>query len=154
MKVCLIRSAQTEDYESIERIMRQVHTLHVELRPDVYAPLEPAISFEEFQAAVDSQTLCIADMDGSCVGLVWFRFRNVGGEGRVSRIILFIETLAVDEAHRQCGVGRALLDHVRTLAQEAQCDGVELQVNARNDSARAFYAQCGFSEKSINLELL
>ncbi len=33
-------------------------------------------------------------------------------------------------------------------------DGLELQVNARNTAARKMYEKLGFTEKSVNLELL
>ena len=42
----------------------------------------------------------------------------------------------------------------KTLARQERCDGLELQVNARNQAAYAMYRHCGFTEKSINMELL
>lgn len=131
-----------------------MHSLHTALRPDIYAPHSPAISSDEFYQACEDNALCVAEENNSVVGLVWFQFRSVSGEGRVSRRVLFIDVLAVDKEHRGKGLGRMLLDFARARAQEEKCDGVELQVNARNAAARAFYAQCGFAEKSINLELL
>lgn len=37
---------------------------------------------------------------------------------------------------------------------EKNMDGIELQVNARNVTAYEMYKKCGFTEKSINMELL
>ena len=40
------------------------------------------------------------------------------------------------------------------MKTEKNMDGIELQVNARNVAAYEMYKKCGFTEKSINLELL
>lgn len=37
---------------------------------------------------------------------------------------------------------------------EKNMDGIELQVNARNRAAYEMYKKYGFTEKSINMELL
>ena len=42
----------------------------------------------------------------------------------------------------------------KIIAKEKRCDGVELQVNARNANAKVMYEKYGFTEKSINMELL
>ena len=45
-------------------------------------------------------------------------------------------------------------DKVMAIKEEEGLDGIELQVNARNAAAREMYRKCGFTEKSINMELL
>ena len=68
--------------------------------------------------------------------------------------MLYIDTLVVEEAARGQGIGRALLDRLRRIAAEGAYDGIELQVNARNLQAKKLYEAYGFTEKSINMELL
>jgi hypothetical protein len=43
-----IRFSQINDYDQIERIAMQGHTLHVKLRPDVYIPMPVVIAREKF----------------------------------------------------------------------------------------------------------
>ena len=43
---------------------------------------------------------------------------------------------------------------IRELKEETHADGIELQVNARNKAAYEMYSHYGFTEKSINMELL
>lgn len=50
-----------------------------------------------------------------------------------------LEMLFVDAAHRDCGVGSALLDHVITNNAVTSVD-----VNEQNESAVGFYAHHGF----------
>ena len=44
--------------------------------------------------------------------------------------------------------------HVAWRPDISGSDGIELQVNARNHAAYEMYKKCGFTEKSINMELL
>ena len=43
---------------------------------------------------------------------------------------------------------------LKNLKKEKHFDGIELQVNAKNVAAYEMYKKCGFTEKSINMELL
>ena len=70
------------------------------------------------------------------------------------RKVLFIDSMAVDENHRGQGIGHQLFDYVRTIYKEEHYDGLELHVNAKNAAAMEMYKKYGFTEKSINMELL
>lgn len=83
-----------------------------------------------------------------------FTYRHVGSDKQVKRDVLFIDAMAVDEAYRGKGIGHQMFDVVKQIAKEKQLDGIELQVNARNAKAKAMYESYGFTEKSINMELL
>ena len=148
-----IRPAAESDYPAVERIMQQVQALHVSLRPDIYKPYKIALPREEFDRAVRENRFFAAVCDGEVVGILHLQRHSVGSSTQVSRRVLFVDTLAVDESLRGKSIGQALLNHARSLRDELKLDGLELQVNARNRAARAFYARCGFTEKSVNLEL-
>lgn len=154
MNPCLIRFAREDDEARVEAILHQVHTLHLAWRPDIYKPCDPVLPHDAFLADVAQQHLAVAELDGAVVGLLAFARRHVASDTQVTRDVLFIDTIAVDEAHRGRGIGRQLLDFAKELARREHLDGVELQVNARNTAAYAMYRRCGFTEKSINMELL
>ena len=46
------------------------------------------------------------------------------------------------------------MDHAVKIKERKGFDSVDLQVNAKNRDAYEFYKHYGFSEKSVNLELL
>ena len=68
--------------------------------------------------------------------------------------IVFIDTMAVDEPYRGMGVGHLFFEKVKEIKAKKRLDGIELQVNAKNQAAYEMYCNYGFTEKSINMELL
>jgi len=45
-------------------------------------------------------------------------------------------------------------EKVKEIKAKKNLDGIELQVNAKNKAAYEMYCNYGFTEKSINMELL
>ena len=45
-------------------------------------------------------------------------------------------------------------EKVKEIKAKKRLDGIELQVNAKNQPAYEMYCNYGFTEKSINMELL
>lgn len=55
-----------------------------------------------------------------------------------------IFNLAVDIAHRRCGIGRALLQHALLIGYRNRARVAVLEVRRSNDAARQLYASLGF----------
>ncbi len=153
MEKCFIRSARAEDYNTVETIMKEVQQLHVDWRPDIYKPADPVYSKEYFEKLVSENRLLVAELEGSVAGLLSYVYRHVESDKQVTRDVLFVDDLAVKEEYRCRGIGSQLLQFVKDKVRDEHLDGLELQVNAKNVAARKMYAHCGFTEKSINMEL-
>lgn len=153
MDIC-IRWAETGDYDSVESIMKQVQQLHIDWRPDIYKTADPVYSRELFADLVKQKHVLIAQTDAGVVGIATFAYRHIASDKQVTRDVLFVEDLAVKDGYRGQGIGTLLMEHMKQKVVSEHLDGLELQVNARNTSARKMYAKLGFTEKSINLELL
>lgn len=151
---CKIRSACRGDYESVRSIMRQVQQLHVEWRPDIYKPNDDLIPREMFEKLTAGDTFFVAELDGIVVGVMEIVFRHIETPSHVTRNVIFIDTMAVEERYRGMGVGHLFFEKVKQIKAEKKLDGIELQVNAKNKAAYEMYSSCGFTEKSINMELL
>lgn len=154
MEKTIIRPAGPEDYEAVERIMKQVQKMHVEWRPDIYRYVETALPCEAFAEAVKQGTFLAAERNGKVVGILSYLIRHVESENHVTRDVIFIDSMAVEEDCRGQGIGRQLFDAVRKIREQRGLDGIELQVNAKNTAAKKMYESYGFTEKSINMELL
>ncbi len=147
-----IRLATDQDYKSVERIMRQVHTMHVHWRPDIYRDMDPLLPYDMYQEHLTRKQILVADLEGETVGLLICLVRHISGGPMRERKVLFVDSMAVEEGYRGRGIGHKLFDYVLGLCREGQFDGLELQVNAKNAAARAMYEKYGFTEKSINME--
>lgn len=149
-----IRCAEQKDYDSAEEIMKEVQQLHIEWRPDIYKASDPVLPQKVFEEMVAQKTLLVAEVNGTVEGILSYMYRHVKSEKQVERTVLFIDDLAVKEQSRGKGIGSSLLAYIKEKADREHLDGVELQVNARNVKAKQMYEKNGFTEKSINMELL
>lgn len=149
-----IRYAESHDYSQVETIMQQVQDMHVNWRPDIYKRGGVVLPPEIFDEAVQNKEFIVAETDDKIVGLLFFMIRHIENNNQVTRDVLFIDSMAVAEGYRGQGVGHRLFEFVKQIRQQRNLDGIELQVNAKNLEAKAMYEKYGFTEKSINMELL
>ena len=150
-----IRNATTNDYGSVIKIISQVQDMHVEWRPDIYKYNDNLITKEEFEKLVENNTFFVVENENKkIVGVLEIIFRHIESPAHVTRDVIFIDTMAVDEKYRGLGVGHKMFEFLKMMKIEKNMDGIELQVNARNRAAYEMYKKYGFTEKSINMELL
>lgn len=149
-----IRAARINDYQAVETIMQQVQQLHIGWRPDLYQHSETMLPFEVYEQAVEAGTFFVAEYDGRVAGILWIVYRHTENPVQVMRDIIFIDSMGVDEKYRGKGIGHAFFDFLKELKDQKGYDGIELQVNAKNEAARKFYSDSGFTEKSVTMELL
>lgn len=149
-----IRTAKKVDYESVIKIMSQVQDMHVEWRPDVYKPNDNLIPEDVFEKIIENGTFYVAEANDMVVGVLEIVFRHIESPSHVTRDIIFIDTMAIDKNFRGMGIGHQMFDFLKVIKQEKGLDGIELQVNAKNRAAYEMYQKCGFTEKSINMELI
>ena len=97
-----IRNASIHDYHAVEAIMRQVQQMHIDWRPDIYKHSEAVLPATMFEQAVRDQTLFVADCEGRVAGVLMIQYRHIESTNQVTRDVLFIDTMAVDE-HYQYG---------------------------------------------------
>ena len=148
-----VRKAVIADHDTVSTIMNQVQEMHIHWRPDIYKPAKELLPIDGFRAALADDLFYVAEIDGKVVGVLGLEFRHIETPAHVTRDVLFIDSMAVDEAYRGRGVGHAFFDMVKKLAKQKNCGGIELQVNARNEQAYEMYTGYGFTEKSVTMEL-
>ena len=149
-----IRNAKLDEYESVEAIMKQVQQMHVVWRPDIYKYNDTVLTLEIYAQAVKDKTFFVAEY-GECVaGILFIIYRHIENPVQITRNIIFVDSMAVDEKYRGKGIGHAFFDFLKELRLQKGYDGIELQVNAKNEAAYKMYKDYGFTDKSINMELL
>ncbi len=148
-----IRNARPDEYKIVEAIMRQVQQMHIDWRPDIYKDSETVLPLELYEQAVKEETFYVAEYDGKVAGILFIQYRHIESPNQVTRNIIFVDSMAVEEKYRGKGIGHAFFDFLGELRDQRGYDGIELQVNARNKAAYQFYSNYGFTDKSINMEL-
>lgn len=89
--------------------------------------------------ATPGRTVLLAEVGGAVVGTV--DVTVVANAARDARPYLLAENVVVDAAHRDRGVGRALLEAAQQRARTAGC--YKVQLSAAEPDAFAFYEAIG-----------
>ena len=143
----------TKSYRpAVNRLARQVHTMHVEWRPDLYTMPEELFPEEFYSELVKNRELYVAKLNGVVAGFCWLKMKLSSGIGIVPRKIMFIDQLCVDEPLRNHGIGTQMVAEIRVLARAFGCTDLELGVYPQNDAAVSFWQKCGFMIQSITMQ--
>jgi GNAT superfamily N-acetyltransferase len=91
--------------------------------------------------------IAMATLGDDVEGWIWFGIELKNGE-----TVCEVFHVSVRHDARGAGVGRALLDHARSVAVPRGCSIMTLNVDAAADGARAFFRGAGFSESAVSME--
>ena len=151
-----IRQGLKDDYENVRRMVEMGQIYHVNLRPDIYKEVghNTFISRTYYEQLVNDNHIAIAEINGIGVGFIIYIDMIKENEFMKRHHILFIDSLVVDEKYWNQGIAKMLIDWAISYAEEKELEKVELQVNANNIVAKHMYDNLGFTEKSINMEML
>lgn len=148
--IALERATQ-EDRQAVDALAREVHSLHVAWRPDIYEMPREIYPADRFQNGLDSGSLYVARQGNTVVGYAAIKIRDYDWAGMVPRRVLVLDELCVArDCHRQ-GIGRAMMTALRELAKAEKCADMQLGVYPQNRDAVAFYEACGFSLQSVTM---
>lgn len=151
-----IRPATLADVASLVRLNAVVQQLHLDQRPDQFAPATPSDVTAWFRGLLP-QAHCsawIAECDALVVGyLLGLVHSRAATPFSPPRSWFEVDQLAVDPTYRNRGVGSALLAQAITSARENQIGNVELTTWAFNAPAESLFAKLGFVRKHVRLEL-
>ena len=101
-----IRDMESKDYPEIDRLMKELHELHVKGRPDLYTELEHPYSQEEFEKIVDNpETIAIVSQEeGKVTGLCIGTLRKKSG--MVEMRTLYMDDLVVEGCYTAAFLGK------------------------------------------------
>lgn len=138
-----IRDMESKDYPEIDRLMKELHELHVQGRPDLYTELEHPYSQEEFEKIVnDPETIAIVSQEeGKVTGLCIGTLRKKSG--MVEMRTLYMDDLVVDRDYRGKGIASQLYREMEERGRKAGAKRLDLMVWEFNERARRFYENQG-----------
>ena len=148
----MLELATLKNRSAVNRLARQVHEMHVQWRPDLFTMPEELFPEELYAELVKNRELYVAKLDGTVIGFALLKMRVSEGVGKVTRKIMLIDQVCVDEALRNHGIGTQMMEEVRILARAFGCTDLQLGVYPQNDAAVSFYQKCGFMIRSIDMQ--
>lgn len=144
-----IEIPQIENYNSVNKLAKQVHKLHVNWRPDLFLSVDEVISKEDFEKIIQAKEIFVAKIEDEIVGYITFSIKEKDNPNMRYRKQLQIEAICVDEKNREKGIGTELLKYAKKFGKENNCTDLYLTVNKENEKAIKVYEEFGFKIKSI-----
>jgi ribosomal protein S18 acetylase RimI-like enzyme len=88
----------------------------------------------------------VAENEAGLVGVASFWIKPDLAHGDT---VVEVQMLVIAEDHRRAGVGRLLMEEVRSVASDNGASQIELVATSENVAARAFYRSLGFVEADV-----
>lgn len=148
----VIRDIKISDYNEIDKLVQQVHNLHVDNRPDLYEKLEHPLSKNEFEELVQNKDIIsvVAEEKGVIIGLCIVSIRNKSG--MIDKKIAYMDDLCVDEKFRGKGIGKKLFSFATEIAKKKGAERLDLMVWSFNEKAINFYEELGMKPQRYIFE--
>ena len=148
----IIRDMRKDDYIAVDRLMAQVHKIHVDGRPDLYVDVEHIYSEEQFIEMVENEDMIsvAAEEQGQMIGICFVSMR--ARTCMVKRRTAYMDDLCVDEAYRGKGIGKQLYLYVKERAKQMGAERLDLMVWSFNESALKFYEEMGLKPQRYIME--
>jgi len=149
-----IRKAIKEDIPRLIDLLVQIRLVHAELRPDLFNRDVTKYNQEELNKMIndDINPIYVAIIDHYVVGYAMCQKRY--HSSLISKRVLHLDDLCVDEKYRHQGIGEALFNYVKEEAKKEDCYEITLNSWPGNEAAQNFYKKMGTKTRSIVLEYI
>ena len=153
-----IRRATEADIGGINRLLRQVLTVHHQGRPDIFKADAKKYTDDELAVIIrdDDRPIFVAtDEKNEVLGYAFCILIQHKNDNILTDIkTLYIDDLCVEESLRGQHVGRALYEHTVAFARNIGCYNLTLNVWSCNQNAMRFYEKCGLVPQKVGMELI
>lgn len=135
----IIRDMVLEDFEKVSGLMKEVHAIHVENRPDLYIDMEEPYSEKQFEEDIKNETILsiLAEEENQILGICFVSFREK--TCMVKKRTAYMDALCVSKKYRKRGVGTRLFYYVQEEIKKMGAERLDLMVWGFNESAYNFY---------------
>ena len=149
----VIKKAKMMDFEEIHSIFEEVHDLHQQNEPNTFKKTDP-FTKEEFKSLLqDKQNFFLIAEEIKIIGFINAFILEKEGRHTKPKKTMPIEQLGVKKGEHNRGIGTKLIEEIKLIAKEHNCDNIILDVWSFNDNAINFYKRKGFEEKKIKMEI-
>ena len=122
--------------------LAKAESVHRQLRPQM--PRDYLAKMQRVFAG--GARMCVAERGGAVTGVAVYRIHENTFDG----VQMYVDDLVTDETKRSQGVGKALLDHLQSLARAARCEAFTLDSGTQRQQAHKFYFREGLVVTSFH----
>jgi len=152
----VIRRAEKNDMNGINKLLRQVLMVHHNGRPDLFKGNVKKYTDEELLEIIqdDNRPIFVGVNDSDEVmGYAFCVFQQHIEDNILTTVkTLYIDDLCVDENLRGQHIGKQIYEYVLDFAKVSECYNVTLNVWSCNPGAQKFYESCGLVPYKIGME--
>jgi diamine N-acetyltransferase len=144
----MLRIEECGDIAVLSDLNRDVQELHSVTYPDLFKAYDRNAVEIFFSSMLSKNNWFhfVAYDNSEPVGFIQIEKREITNHPfRKDCTILYIHQISVRRTHEGSGVGRSLIEKVRSVARESHIDRIELDVWALNERANGFFRKMGFS---------
>ncbi len=152
----MIRKATIEDFESVNDIVREVHNIHFEARPDVYNDILNPLNYEYFTEVIaeNNHEIFVMEIDDEIVAYSIIKKVKAQDIPILKPVTyIYIDDIAVKSTSRGFGYGKVLFQYILSYAEKTKVVSVQLNVWEFNKEAIAFYESVGMSTRNRRMEI-
>lgn len=153
-----IREAILNDYISINALTREIHTLHVKNRPDIYSEVDnplPKNLFKDLINSKNTKIFVVEDISNNkliAYSIIQTMYQRDNLLLEPSKFIC-IDSFCVKSTHQKTGIGKLLFTHIVDYAKSQGTSSILLTVSEFNKNAIKFYKAIGMSTRNRKMEL-
>ncbi len=149
----VIKKATMMDFEEIHELFQEVHDLHLDNTNNIFKDGDP-FPKEEFEKILsDEKSFFLKAEEIKIIGFINAFINEREGRLTKHKKTMHIEQIGVKKGEHNRGVGTKLIEEIKSIAKENNCDNIILDVWSFNDNAIEFYKNKGFEEQRIKMEI-
>lgn len=148
----IIRDIAIRDFEEVNEIMKEIHSLHVRNRPDLYLDVDEPFPRKQFEEDVENENFIsvLAEENHRIMGICFAQMMEK--ICMVEKRTAYMDVLCVVEKYRKQGIGGMLFHYVQEKVKRMGAERLDLMVWGFNDTAYSFYEKMGMNVQRNILE--
>ncbi|NEU04250.1 GNAT family N-acetyltransferase [Clostridium senegalense] len=153
----IIRKATKNDYLEVNALMSELHSLHVDGRPDIYVKVDSPLVKDYYNILLESglyEVFVLEEDESILVGYTILEIKESSSRMEfVEKKFVYMNDLCIKKEYRGNGLGKILFNVAVEFAKKVNGETLELGVWNFNESAIKFYKHMGMSVRNIRMEL-